>query len=247
MKWLKRGILAAVFFCMASFVFAAPTIISLTEPNSQRVQIGDEIIFNIDGIEYQLDVTEMYTYSVGFTISGKLNEFLLHEDDYVEVNLDDFGQNDLKITAQAIIPRQKATILIERMHKPVAVREAPPWRPPNVPEPKLEPEPKKTVEEVIPIEEPAPVEEKPGQNYTTLLYGILTALAALIIISLLAYYQLARYAVAGVPPKLTKFVSNAIRQNVPEDEIYSEMSRAGWTDEEISLAMRFVKGDASAT
>lgn len=248
-RGFKTGSIVLMLIILSSIVIAASVNhISLREPSTLYVEKGDVVSFSYENKEYDLVITDIYVYSIDFLISGKLVDFPLREDSSVDINLDDFGEPDIKISAETIVANKRGTLTIERLVKGVPVIEAPAFKPVNqtrhaeVVEEIVEEE---VVEEVVEEEveeEIVPVEEKPKRDYTTVLYILVAVVACFVVLWSITYFSLSKYSEKGVSPKLIRYAKKAQEQNIPSKEMRTDMKTAGWTDEEIDLAIRTVQG-----
>ena len=240
---MKRGLILLILVILASTV-SAQTIhyIDLNEPTTLSVEPKHDIRFTFKGEEYSLKITELLQYSVAMELSTKLNELLVHEGESLEVNLDEFGSADLRIHVDTLVPRRRATITLERIGspEPVPVVESPPPLPVVVETPveevPVEEEP--VIEETAPVVE-APIEEK--RDYSKIL---IIAGAFILVIGAIwgtMYVMLLPYAKAGVSPRLLSFVEDAIKAEMPMNEMRSKLIDAGWTESEILQATRHVE------
>ena len=253
---IKRGLLIAVFLILSMIAVSALSVryLSLSEPIVLYAEKGDVFQLDFAGDNYAIEITNFYTYSVEFQVSGKMNYFLLHEDESLTFNLDDFGENDLKITAQTIVPKKKATLKIEKINTQVPIIDAPPFKPVERTFDTVENETEEsgtavTEEEEEPEEEePAvvPIMEHMPRDYSKIIYGVLIILGLAVIIGIIVYLKLASYAVVGVPPKLINYVKKAFALQTPIVDIQQNMRESGWDDNEIDLAIKHVQGTSEA-
>ncbi|MBU0461483.1 MAG: hypothetical protein KJ574_02750 [Nanoarchaeota archaeon] len=252
-RGFKRGLLIVLMLAVLATVVLGGTltVLNLTEPQVIYVEQRDTLKFDFSGQEYDILITNFYTYSVEFEITGKLNYFILHEGESVDINLDDFGDNDLKITAQTLVPAKKATLRIERINTQVPIIDSLPFRPVMRPVAEEENVSNETTAPVVtptpeipPAEEPelVPVEEQPAVDYTKWIYSILIIVVVAFLLMFAVYLKISSYAVAGVPPKLIKYVKNAIALEMPPEEIRDNMKESGWNDDEVDLAFKNVMG-----
>lgn len=242
---MKKGFLGfmiVIFFLFSTIVSAK--LIYLDSPQIIDVSKGDVFSINLYGADYTLTIINVYKYTIEFEISGKLGTYQLQEEEFIEINLDDFDKNDLFVKVESIVPRNKAKIDIKVINYKKPIIE-------SLPPGSINRTSKEIVEEIELIEEEtkSAIKESPVilhpdiageelKDNSEIGYIIFIVLGIILIFLMIVYMKLSEYIVAGVPVKLINYVKKASKQNMSEKEIKEELKSSGWSEEDVDAALK---------